>query len=1066
MAKKVIWTKNFEDFKGLDLRSSPLTIDPNSALELTNYRSSEGGSIQGAEGYSVRANYGPIGGLHNYIKLNRQTGATEEELVACNNYLWRLKEFSFSFTDASFSGATVDVYIDSSFNFKVDIDSVNDFTLDVEEGTNFTSSNIAGLTIWELCNSLAGSYTVTYPIKSGKINNAVTNIESLTPVVFDSGHTLAIYDSSFYYRSAVQPCAITPFYVQRLTAANTYQISTYYDEQNGAGVIFNTSGGRSRLFGPGSVQASAITRVERSGDVITCYFYSWDPIPQGLPQMGNSGGVDATRNAAIYNYPVMDSWFYAYENSNVQMPSMSNLRDVCYVGHQYVPGTPLLSGGVVYYDQGKPDLMRGRLLKYDGQVVRAAGTPPPRSVSAVAVGSGGSLSAGAYRWRVRFRLDDAQGNTYYSTYLDTDSITCVSNDSATVTYSPFLQSELSVTTTADSRGSIIPINTAALAAGSLRIGDILALRTNDIARVYTVQQIFNTQVVVNPAPSSIIPSGSSLLRVSNLPYCPRFAVATATTAPSVSTETINGESVRIAKLEVKRGHGFTDEDFITLSSSTLIPIEDDPKAKEQGLSYEQVSPYRVQLLSREDRLAITSSLSLDETHLVWNADVWGDVGTLSTTSITEGMLVEIYRTNANGADFYLETITAFSHLSTNAHTSTKADSALGALFIDQPFGQEFDLPPRGHLLSTHQSCLTVAGEEPNSIRWSLPGEHEYFPLATNLIDIESSLSGEIRATRSDSANRLLVFKKNGHYEVIGDLTTPGGSQSITIAEGDYGISSHHSLVKMLDFVVGVGTLGFVFLVDGKRALELSSNIDPAITGESDLVLERAVSFSDPLWRELISSIPYTSSSLTITTTPSLSFAFDWENPPRWYKRSLALPSSGAGLINQQGGIAFYDNKIWHLSNPDPDGTHAGVLWERHSPYTDSTTLEPLRISRFTNQGENQTYTFTPAWIHLGEPSLYKMFKRIRLWSIPISQNWPSFTPSLVGKRNYNTTTTYDSFSFDELLNGRNWSTKHLLTNSKLLSFTFTLSANSTNPPFITGYEIVADIDYEKEDFLP
>ena len=64
MAKKVIWTKNFEDFKGLDLRSSPLTIDPNSALELTNYRSSEGGSIQGAEGYSVRANYGQIGRAH------------------------------------------------------------------------------------------------------------------------------------------------------------------------------------------------------------------------------------------------------------------------------------------------------------------------------------------------------------------------------------------------------------------------------------------------------------------------------------------------------------------------------------------------------------------------------------------------------------------------------------------------------------------------------------------------------------------------------------------------------------------------------------------------------------------------------------------------------------------------------------------------------------------------------------------------------------------------------------------------------------------------------------------
>jgi hypothetical protein len=1059
VAKRVIWTRNFEDFRGLDRKSSPLTADPNSAIELVNFRSSEGKSIQGVEGYTVRTNYGPCAGLHNYIRLNSNTGEVEEELLACNNYLWRLKEASFSISHSSFNGVLVNIYLEpindfsDALNFKIKVNGVNVYTYYVGSD-GFPNNNIATPTIWDLCLHLDSNtpYTITYPIKSGKIANSVTTIDSATPLLFEAGHTLEIYDCSSAYINDSTPCNLIPFYVQRQTAPNTFQISTYYDEQNGARTLF------SKYVGAGAVQAYAIERVKKiNSTTFTCYFKYWEPVPQGLPVMGNDAAVDATRRSSMFNYPVMESFFRGFVNSEVQMPSMANLRDVCYIGHKYIPGEPYTMSGAIYYRKGKPDLMRGKLLKYDGQSVRAAGSIRPRNVTATAVAGGGFLSAARYKWRIRYRIDDAQGNSYFSNYTDSPAITVSNNDSATVTYSSFIQSDVTFTTTGASTKNIIPLNTTTLSPGDLQIGDILITpEVNDTARVYQVNQIYDTQIIVDPAPNPPIPSGTVLRRATGLPYCPRFAVATSLSAPTVTTVTINGEPVRVAKLTVKRGHSFTDGDWITISGSTLIPTN--PASS---------NIYRVKLLSREERLQVKGVLNLDDTHLVWNADIYGSVGALLSTSVTEGILVEIYRTKANGVEFYLEAITTLSHLSTNTYTSTKADSELGALFIDQPIGQEFDPPPSGHLLTAHQGCLVVAGEEPNTIKWSLPNEHEYFPLASNVIDVSSNLSGEIRGIISDSDNRLVIFKRNAHYEAIGDFTLSGGVQIISVAEGDYGVSSHRSLVKVLDFIVGVGSLGVVFLKNGRRILELSENIDPMIHGDNHLILDRTVSFSDPLYQEFYCSTSYDNYRNNLDpeyqdNIPSLGLAFDWRNPIRWYQRDI----SGGTFINQQGGIAFHKGRVFHLSNPDPDGVHAGILWERNDPYPPSSGIFDFRrVSRFNKH----IYKFTPAWIHLGEPSLYKMFKRIRLWSIPVSQNWGSFTVNLRGYRNYNLITIHDYFFFDKLLDGSNglrWSTKHLKTDSKVLAFTFTLSSTFNDPPFITGYELVVDVDYDKEDILP
>ena len=125
MAQKV-WFKSIEDFQGLNFKPSSLTKDEFYARSLINYHTSEGKSLKGIEGFRWVGQRGVGYGLHNYTRLNRTNGATEETLITCNDSLFSLKSDTITVTRTGGS-ATVSirmVYSSGNISFQIIQDSV------------------------------------------------------------------------------------------------------------------------------------------------------------------------------------------------------------------------------------------------------------------------------------------------------------------------------------------------------------------------------------------------------------------------------------------------------------------------------------------------------------------------------------------------------------------------------------------------------------------------------------------------------------------------------------------------------------------------------------------------------------------------------------------------------------------------------------------------------------------------------------------------------------------------------------------------------------------------------
>jgi hypothetical protein len=432
----------------------------------------------------------------------------------------------------------------------------------------------------------------------------------------------------------------------------------------------------------------------------------------------------------------------------------------------------------------------------------------------------------------------------------------------------------------------------------------------------------------------------------------------------------------------------------------------------------------------------------------------------NNTLISTGLTAVFYRTTAGGNQYY-----KLCEIPINGYSGgdpqftdnvTDANLILQEQYIEVEIGKEHNAPPACSLVCEHQGGLVVARGPitPNTVSYSTTDGIEYFPTASNSFDVPSTQSGFITTIASDTVDRLAVCKEKAYYDVAGDLD--GGSFSVNVRnEGDFGISSQASLIRVNNALIGVCKNGWMVIQDGQLDPYKFKSVSSRLINQA-YNFQWATAVNDYFNRQYICSIPQVSGE-------PVTYSIDYSR-----NQIITLERSYPTKIDPVGGMAMIGDTLYHLSATSPYGVFRRLVrFNSNSPTSNDG-------DSFIDNTSAISYILESQPINFGEPGQLKSPIRIRVWSIPndyVVEGWVSFAILLetgaspiaayVGSGGTNNTSTTLTFA----------TANDVLKDAKLVKCKchFYIVRMTTNTirtaPFITGYEIMFASEYEKEDFV-
>lgn len=937
MANKV-FEKRFEDFRGVDYRSSDLTRPLNAAKQLTNGMILRNLSLSGRKGGKIAGQHlDNYYGLHNYISTSTATGGTEERLIAVDEANpWYYTSATLTIT-----------YVAGATDYG--------YAMTVNEATNTFRFVLT-----------QGGAPVTL---SG---NPYLDLGTGLEVGFVTLETLrAAIDATANFSATLST-----------TAVNLY---------------------------PAAILALAeLSASTTSPQVITFYYFTETALPRFVP--GITEWVD-------------NAWRTAASITEAQFCTFLNKKNVVYIaGPSLPPKNSALSS-----NDSEP--YWGRIIKYDGHGSYLAGMPPAPTatlnttgVAFKAVGSApvGTGKTGAYRYMFSYVFVDAKGNVIEGQEtppVDIQSVTLAAED-GTVTL-PTIQAANSLDLS-DSRYAQTPaaVLGAHAAVTRIHIEDPSPFATND--RIMILNR--STSEYIRDVVSAVGRDGTGAY----------IDISTSINANA-------GDLVFLYPWD-----GFWDHCAIVNGAQAAvntITVENNAVVTVGGYrAYNSiVAGDTIYLLNRINGVYENRTVtSVAATTITFSGSpvTVGDEDVISAN-----LRIRVYRTKAGGAEFYKVADVPHNYWNINQDfVDSLSDVQLGALF--DPLTEERSMPPKASLITGHQGLMIAAGIQgaPNRIAPASIESPEYFSVLTPF-DIESNVTGSVRAIISDNEDMLAVFKDDAYYNVVGDLAST--SQVVQIVrEGQTGISSQASLARVRDTWVGVGPSGFVAFKDGQVVDEFSGQVDPEIlkiitSSTSQLIFRHASGINDWQNQLYICSIPAETGTTAIyPNSGSKVLVYDYYNQT-WYDWSYHESVLPYGNFNFYQKRLYYP--IWFQ-----DGS---ALFKRHEQVQASS-----RKYDYADNTQKITYDFWMQWDHGDEPSVLKLYERLKVYCmqptffVPFVLRIRVYRDFKTTTANFDTTltfsTTADIEKLVKLIQGYK---------SRALSFRFTVDTIHA-VPLITGYE--------------
>ncbi len=437
-------------------------------------------------------------------------------------------------------------------------------------------------------------------------------------------------------------------------------------------------------------------------------------------------------------------------------------------------------------------------------------------------------------------------------------------------------------------------------------------------------------------------------------------------------------------------------------------------------------------------------------------------GTISAdVPISTGLTLVFLRTTAGGNVFY--ELCEIPVIGTGAVTFTDnaTDAAMIALapqYIEAEIGKEHDAPPDCSIVCQHQGGLVVARSfsNPNTVSFSTAEGIEYFPLASNSFDVPSTQSGAITAIASDTNDRLAVFKDKAYYDIVGDLD--GGNFSVNVkGEGDYGVTSQASLIRVKNVLIGLSRHGFIQISDGQLDPFFFKELNARISNQN-YNFQWAVACNDADLRRYICSIP------TQTNGSPQTLVIDYSRD-----QIHTFEQSFASQMDPAAGMVSLKSNFYHLSEMAPYCSFVRL------PRFNGDSPTGNNGDSFLHNTSAISYILESNVINNGEPDVLNTPIRIRLWSIPndyVVDGWVPFAVLVEGgaspiaayigssspggtSSTLTFSTTNDIFKDVKLI-------QTVKTHFYIVKFT---TNTARQAPFITGYEIVYAENYKPEDLV-
>lgn len=1062
MAQKRI-IQSFESFGGVDLTRSALSANQNTFQSLLNMEPAKGAAIRGRRGCQIANGFGNFIGIHGLAYSNPSTGAISEELLAMNDNLFKQVSSSFTITrvagalDFSWAITPPNGTTQTTFRFVLTqggapVTLVHPVTgasaayLDLKTGLEdwlavpFVGGSAAfPVTILDLIQAIDGTanFSVTYPDNTARCNGA----GAAGTFTVDAGHSISVGDViSVFDTNLTTGIKLVPVKVTATTAT-----TVVYDNSRNIQTVDN------QTIGQASAPAASI-RVDSSGSTT-------NGSPLTVPYQYWQGILTTISPYKNYTFP-----FTSYFASHGTLTS----RDINFRPPNFINAN---SSSYIFTEAPSQNLSQweGYPYKYDRQNIYRAGLPEYDAKPTASLSGGGGLSAGTYYYRLVYRYYDNNGILTEGVSKLSDPIVATAGQQAGVLVN-YVQSNAQ-TSNPIITANVVGSNTIPIASANL------TLKEGDF--IYVLDRI--TSDLVNRQVTSIVRFSATEMNV------------------TFSGSPINANLNDLVYINPDFGYNFNaaivngDQIDVGNTSGTLITVYNNAVFSGLFRGYNTFkvgdTVYFFDFLTSTYQTRVLSVVT--PTTIGW--DDGARVEVHADNVISCNMRVAIYRTKVGGTTTYLVAEVPNSpYADAITYFDTLTDAQLGAEFIEPVTGKEPNPPPRAGIGCSHQGKLVYGriADQPNTIAWSDDvGGLEAVPLASNYADVPATVGGPLTALGSDNDDHLAVFKENAFYDISGDLEN-GLITILGVKEGDYGISAQTSLRKVSGVLVGVGKLGIVAVSRGQMIsdkgsvggslnvsgsqitfAQLGEMISPALINNNNLLYSQAVAvndFSRRIYNFYVPSIEYlskTGSSLSAQTFNSpISYAWDYGHLFGWFDRAY----DGFG-IEPTGGFAMYVGEGYFLSscvgNNTSIFTGGGVF--RYLPDTLAATISAAD-NHYAVRKSIVTYPLTPNTVSFD--SQFQQFKLFRFLGTFESRDLNACTIRLRSYRNYQTSTVDSTRIFSFTANAENIELFNSLNSTKARGMLFIIDAgydaaiSMQQIPYISGYEIITDVDYGREDY--
>lgn len=377
------------------------------------------------------------------------------------------------------------------------------------------------------------------------------------------------------------------------------------------------------------------------------------------------------------------------------------------------------------------------------------------------------------------------------------------------------------------------------------------------------------------------------------------------------------------------------------------------------------------------------------------------VNVANNAAISNNLRIAIYRNKNGGIDYFLVAeIPNNSGAATQVYADTKVDASLGLQYQFATDGREHDLlSVKPRYLCVHQNQLIAAGDfgNPDTVYFSLPADPWHFSSTAGFGDIISTRAGGLSGLASDGTF-LVAGKEFELFIGSGDFSEPGAYRFERLNQ-PVGFACHNAIQQIDDGIMFPSLIGFYRLRGGSVLEEIGVPInrtftEPVYTDSQRMQLKRSWAQYWDAEKLYVCFVPCESGSGTgrYANSNSLIFTYD-TNFDGWIDWNS---------LNMGGGILLFNRELWFQSKrSDTALTVTGNLTKM---VNDGTMYD------YADHDQPIAWKFGPQWEDAGEPSVFKLVTRMKIYSLAREVLQANFSMSIRTEVDYNYGITHSNFT--------------------------------------------------------